>query len=66
MPHDPTAPENNDPVLISKALMRYLRNKKQTPVIRDEFALEIYNGLKQTGTKVYFGDEVPKWKESAA
>ena len=66
VPHDPTAPENNDPVLISKALVRYLKIKKNTPAARDPFALELVNALRATGTKVYFGDEVPKWKESAA
>ena len=65
-PHNKLSPENDDPVEISPALKRYLKNKKHAPVIRDEFALEIYNGLKKTGTKVYFGDEVPKWKECAA
>ena len=61
VPHDPTAP-----VLISKALVRYLKIKKNTPPVRDPFALELVNALRATGTRVYFGDDVPKWKVSAA
>ena len=67
VPHDPTAPENNDPVLISKALVRYLKIKKNTPPpARDPFALELVNALRATGTRVYFGDEVPRWKGCVA
>ena len=61
------APENTDPVLISKALVRYLKIKKNTPPpARDPFSLELVNALRATGTRVYFGDEVPKWKECVA
>jgi hypothetical protein len=66
VPNDPKAPENDDPVIISKSLVRYLKIKKNAPPTRDPFALELVNALRATGTKVYFGDEVPSWKESAA